>query len=80
VLCYCQLSIATYTVLSDQQTYELQSTLLQSTAFIPKPNLILNEGSDFQIFDLSTNKKEMETAKAFTIVIYIIFLASYIRW
>jgi hypothetical protein len=29
VLCYCQLSMAIYTVLSDQQTYELQSTLVE---------------------------------------------------
>jgi hypothetical protein len=47
VLCYCQLFMAIYTFLNDQQTYGLQSTLLQSTAFSPKPNVILNEGSKF---------------------------------
>jgi hypothetical protein len=60
--------VAVYTILNDQQTYGLQSTLLQSTAFSPKPNIILNEGSNFQFFIFK------KIAKAFTIVVYINFL------
>ncbi|KAL5648836.1 hypothetical protein ACJX0J_039645, partial [Zea mays] len=48
-------------------------TLLQSTAFSPKPNIILNEGSNFQFFIFK------KTAKAFTIVVVISTLVIYIK-